>query len=75
MKPVKIKWRDSVTLQGWRFAEDMKDFNCPVITTIGYVVTETKKDVVVAMSKGRNDDFCNWTSIPTNMIVSRKVLK
>lgn len=75
MDVVQVKWRDSVTLQGWRFAEEMTKWKGEIITSNGYIVSETKDDVIMAMSKGRNGDFCNWLSIPANMIISRRVLK
>jgi len=52
MKPVYIvKWEDSETEAGWPGEEEMdKGLLFPLITSIGFLVKENKKGIVLAIS-------------------------
>lgn len=70
-----IKWRDSVHRDGWHHPDDLRGWCGQVITTVGFLVSETDDDVVIAQSKGGVDGdpvFCNVMSIPRVCIVERE---
>jgi hypothetical protein len=73
-----ITWRDCVSLGGWQYLADMKEWAGRVITTVGMIVEETDDDIVLAMSSGdasAGEVLCNWMSIPKSAIMARVVLR
>lgn len=69
-----VTWRDCVSLGGWQYLNDMRDWTGRMITTVGFVVSETDTDLVMAMSCGdasAGEVLCNWMSIPKSAITVR----
>ena len=73
-----ITWRDCVSLGGWQYLSDMKEWAGRTITTVGIVIEENDDDLVLAMSSGdasAGEVLCNWMSIPKSAIRERVVLR
>ena len=69
-----VTWRDCVSLGGWQYLADMKEWAGRTITTVGMVVEESEIDLVLAMSCGdasAGEVLCNWMSIPKSSILTR----
>lgn len=72
MKVVNINWIDSQISQGWR----PKDSSGPChINTVGILVYEDKKDIVVSTSVSENDNFIDQLTIPKIAITKIKRLR
>jgi hypothetical protein len=74
MKIEVVKWHDAGGDQdGWKPTEDVDDIN-PVITSVGWVVKETERNVTLAMDWADDGDTNTRGRIPKGMIISREVI-
>ena len=71
---VKITWNDASSDDNeWKHEEDLDD-NDELVTTIGYLVKETKNFVWIASSTYERYNN-NRTKIPKLMVMSKEVLQ
>lgn len=70
MKVVSITWEDSRQIHGWCYNEDIDDSVC-IVKTVGYLIKETEKAYVVALSVGTNPVQYNGI----NVIPKRSVIE
>lgn len=71
---VEIKWDDAVTDVGWMDAAEIEPSN-EVATTIGFVVKETPKHVVIASTIDADGSTNGRIQIPIKMILKRTVIR
>ena len=72
-----ITWHDSISLGGWQHVGDMDNWAGRTITTIGFVMQDGDKDIVVAQSVGNasaGEVACNWLSIPKSCVLLRRII-
>ncbi len=67
MKKIEVKWRDSNIYPGQRHIED--DFKVYRINSVGYLVTEDSKQVVVTRDDLENGEIRDVIVIPRENIV------
>lgn len=77
----KITWLDSMAGSGWKFIKDFQDGVSMECESIGYVIAETDKYIIIAPHyHSENDDagaiesVCGEMSIPKCSILERKEL-
>lgn len=71
---VEIKWDDAVTDTGWQHADEIEPSN-EVAITIGFLVKETPKHVVVASTIDADGSTNGRIQIPVKMILKRTVIR
>lgn len=74
MKVIYVEWVDSFAFKGW-FSSEGADTDLYLIKTVGYVVKETKKALVISHSFGDNKNVMDPLSIPKVAIKKRKWVK
>ena len=81
-KRVQIKWTDSYTISsGWTFKEDFPDIVDDICFSIGYIVNETDKHIVVcphisnAIEEEKYRKFDGTMIIPKVAVLEIKELK
>ena len=62
MKVIKIEWVDSRQTHGWVLEEDIDTTVC-TIKTCGYLIAETEKAFVVAVSIGEEPKQANGINV------------
>ncbi len=72
--PEWIYWLDSANCHGWADCS-VEDFDVIEVKTIGYVIHETDRALIVSPSLADNETFAQVTAIPTVAIVRRVKLK
>ena len=66
-----VKWRDAQDDQGWKTSIDVDDKNT-IITSIGFVIKETKLNLTLAMDMA-DDGMSNGRGrIPKVLLISRR---
>lgn len=70
---VQIDWEDAQTGHGWEHEEDIT-VDIPVVTTIGFLIKENEKGIVIASSVGSDRHNNARITIPKGMVVNRKDL-
>ena len=68
-----VTWRDSSTLGGWRLIDDPLHYAVE-IWSIGWLVRETKKDIMITTSVSQTGRACDVLAIPREAIVRMKKL-
>ena len=72
-KQVRIVWDDAESSDGWDGIPDKLDPK--LVTTIGFLLLETEKHVLLAASVGHGDEDCNnRLQIPKAMIQTMEVI-
>lgn len=72
-KHVKIVWDDAESSDGWEGIPDKLEPK--LVTTVGFLIVETDKHVLVAGSVGHGDEDCNnRLQIPKAMILTMETL-
>jgi hypothetical protein len=75
MKMIYIEWIDAESIDAWE-DYDSANRDAPVIKTLGFLIRETKKYVVIALSIDETNEKCsNRIQIPTGMIKKKRVIK
>lgn len=70
---VLVKWNDASSDDNeWKHEEDLDD-NDEIVTTVGYLIKETKNFIWIACSTYEKYNN-NRTKIPLGMLVSKEVL-
>ena len=72
MRKVEIKWRDSRIY--YQQFECTYDFDVCVIISIGYLVSENKKQVVISRDDMGEGDCRGIIAIPRENIISKKFI-
>jgi len=64
-KPVLVEWVDSSLIEGWTFTEEISHRKPLFIETIGWLIHQSKKQLIVSSSLGKNpDQACGTINIP-----------
>jgi hypothetical protein len=70
---VKVKWKDAVNYNnGWM---DIKDAKLVCQTSVGLLIKETKKKIVLAMNVNSNNEFSGVTVIPASWLIKIEIIK
>lgn len=69
-KLVRIKWHDCVQYSGWHSLDEVKKVEKWIIESVGWLVDERKKEIVIAMSHCENK-AADLLVIPKKMILER----
>jgi hypothetical protein len=73
---VYVEWRDaSGHSPGWKPLEDALSDGLVVCHSVGWIVRETKRELVMVADWNENQQFDRELTIPCNQIVSRKILR
>lgn len=75
-----VEWQDSGLIQGrWQFIEDLGDQECHQMHSVGFLLKETKKEIVLLPNLGSIDtdmeQFAGGIIIPKSCITKRKNLQ
>ena len=62
-----INWRDSAGLRGWR-QMDPREFGVSDITSIGWLIHETKKEITITTSISEHGSAMDALTIPREAI-------
>jgi hypothetical protein len=73
-KIVYLKWVDSTSWEGWKNLP-LTDSKMCEIETIGYVIKETKKKIVIAHSISNANHTNGILSIPKGALLKRRNIK
>ena len=74
-KYIYLEWKDPASIDEWTYAEDL-EIGCPVIKSLGILVTENKETIVVALNRDTESDaYSCIMQIPKNVILKRKYIK
>jgi len=68
-----VVWTDAYFIHGWDVPEDL-DFDDAVIHSVGFLLEDSKKRIVIAMSKDE-EEAADYLVIPRVWVKSTKVLK
>lgn len=72
IKLVKVKWQDTMSESDWKDIDEIKKWakkERAICVSVGWLVERTKKYIVVAGSKGVNDeDYGDFIRIPRAII-------
>ena len=71
MKLVKVTWHDAQSYDAWDGRD--QEFEAPKCVTVGFLVEQTKKHIVVAGTRSRKDIACAMV-IPMGMVKKVKRL-
>ena len=74
-KVVELKWRDACTMGGWRAAEHYLQHEPMPITTVGYLLKDTKSAVTIVQSQSSDGDFNDCITVPKDWVVGIKVIR
>jgi len=71
-----IEWLDASSLTGgvWHSNEDAKDLEVITVTSVGFVVAETKDSITLAPHIS-TDEVCGDLCIPKCAIKKKRILK
>jgi hypothetical protein len=77
MKLLLIEWLDSAQpLPNWRFLDDLPPIECINCRSVGWLIAETEKVVMLAPNIGNNGEQASgFIRIPVRSIVSKRTLK
>lgn len=64
---VRLTWRDSNYVRGWRHHDEVT-MDCPPIITVGYVVEMDEKTIEIANTVGLDGAKLNALSLPLGII-------
>lgn len=70
MKVVSITWEDSRQICGWTLEEELDDSLC-IVKTTGYLIKETEKAYIVALSVGTDPIQYNGINVIPKKSVTR----
>ena len=74
LKIVIVEWVDSSFSEGW-VGKDEFDYGISYITSVGYLVHETKEFISIALNVGNNGQISDVMNIPKVAILSITDLK
>lgn len=69
-----VTWRDSATLRGW-MEMDSKHHGVTTITSVGWLVRETKTELTIATCISENGNTRDAVTIPREAITKRTRLR
>jgi len=72
-KLVAVDWLDAESVAGWRSMENVKELTSPVITTVGFLILNNDKIVVVVQSIA-DGEYLGCTTIPKGMVKRIKII-
>jgi len=72
---VRVVWRDSTSYGGWNKLEYYRGRECHEIASIGYLIMNTEKQVILAQSVCKDGDVNDIIAIPKPWIGSFSFLK
>lgn len=72
-----VEWIDHVTFvnNSWRRIDEIADLEPSIVETVGWVVSETKKKLVVVATRAEHNDATGEFCIIKGCILKRKRLK
>jgi hypothetical protein len=70
-----VKWEDAAGSATWRTERSAKRFPTSTCTTVGWMMTNDKRRVVIAGEVNTNHDVSNVTAIPAGWVRSIRPLK
>lgn len=77
LKRVEVTWVDSTMLRfGWQDPEEYQDefSRSYTITTVGYIVHRTKRELVLVMNRSENGQVGDGIAIPTGCILKIRTI-
>lgn len=75
-KVVEVSWFDANARGAWGSASDYMQHSIAPVLTVGYLLKQDKKEVIVVQSVGADFDDCNGAiAIPLSWIAKMKVLR
>ena len=75
MKPVRVIWNDSAGITGWHKKKHMRRHGPKWITSVGFLVRDNRRTVVICQSDNRSGFLADGLAIPRRMVKSVKVLR
>jgi len=72
---VRITWIDACSEVGWTALSDIKTNSIITCQTVGWLISEDRKQVVVTTTFAENDQCTDPMCIPKKCIIKRKLLK
>ena len=78
MKKVEVKWKDTVSMGGWKTPQTIEDFvdeEIDVMESVGYLFKKNKKVVVIVQSCHKHHNLAEVLKIPRENVVSIDELK
>jgi hypothetical protein len=74
-----VDWIDSASHSGWHTEDEAaKDYRAVDCQSVGFVVKETDRELILALSRSPDADFAPWSGamcIPKVAIRKRRILK
>ena len=74
-KVVEVKWRDACTMGGWRAADHYLNPDPMPVTTVGYLLKDTKSAVTIVQSQSSDGDFNDCITVPKDWVVSIRTIR
>jgi hypothetical protein len=75
MKPVLVVWFDAVSEDSWQDLDDAKRLELHTIHSLGFLVSEDEKKIIIAASWDRDrDGVASHWAIPKTWLLSMKYL-
>lgn len=76
MKPVFVSWLDAVSEDAWTSIDEAKEEEPPVIMSLGYLIYEDDKKLVIAANLDETNGNCSAIlSIPRTWLLEMKELR
>ena len=76
-KLVMVEWVDAQSDPAWGELVDIEKWanESYIVNEVGWLISETKKHIVMCSEIGSDGSMGNRTKIPNTWVISRKVLK
>lgn len=70
-----IKWRDSCSNGGWRRVDTLDREEIAIITSVGWIVRQTKKEITITTSMSDRGNVMDTLTIPREAVTMMTRLK
>lgn len=72
---VEVEWDDHSNYAGWKDIDDVKDLPTPSVASVGYLIYEDKKRIILGASIYVNEELEDYQNCQTMIILKGTVTK